>query len=203
MQGGRMFRKIALTASLIVAMALVANADTYQIDRTHSNIGFSVSHLTVSRVKGSFTDFSGTIQYDPADISKSSVEVEIKAYSVTTASEGRDRHLKSPDFFAVDSFPNLTFKSTKVTKKTDKTFEIVGDLTMRGVTKPVTLNAELIGMLEDPQMGKRLGFTATGRINRQEFGVRYNDMLDSGGLVAGNEIDILLEVEAAPPRERR
>ena len=198
-----MFRRIALVTSLIVGLAVVANADTYQIDRSHSNIGFSVTHLTVSRVKGSFTDFSGTIQYDPADISKSSVEIEIKAYSITTGSEGRDRHLKSPDFFAVDSFPGLSFKSTKVTKKTDKTFEIVGDLTMRGVTKPVTLNAELVGTLDDPQMGKRLGFSATGKLNRQEFGVRYNDMLDSGGLVAGNEVDLILEVEAAPPRERR
>lgn len=198
-----MFRRFACTAGIVLALAVVANADTFQIDRSHSNVGFSVTHLTVSRVKGNFTDFSGTIQYDTADVSKSSVEIEIKAYSVTTGSEGRDRHLKSPDFFAVDSFPSLTFKSTKVTKKTDKTFEIVGDLTMRGVTKPVTLNAELVGELNDPQMGKRLGFSATGKLNRQEFGVRYNDMLDSGGLVAGNEVDILLEIEAAPPRERR
>lgn len=198
-----MFRRIAFALSMIAGLALTANAETFQIDRSHSSVGFSVSHLTVSRVKGNFSDFSGTIQYDSADVSKSSVEIEIKAYSVTTGNEGRDRHLKSPDFFAVDSFPGLTFKSTKVTKKTDKTFEIVGDLTMRGVTKPVTLNAELIGVLNDPQMGKRLGFSATGRLNRQDFGVRYNDMLDSGGLVAGNDVDLLLEIEAAPPRERR
>lgn len=198
-----MFRRIAFALSMIAGLALSANAETFQIDRSHSSVGFSVSHLTVSRVKGNFSDFSGTIQYDSADVSKSSVEIEIKAYSVTTGNEGRDRHLKSPDFFAVDSFPGLTFKSTKVTKKTDKTFEIVGDLTMRGVTKPVTLNAELIGVLNDPQMGKRLGFSATGRLNRQDFGVRYNDMLDSGGLVAGNDVDLLLEIEAAPPRERR
>lgn len=198
-----MFKRIALVTCLIAGLTVAANAETFQIDRSHSNVGFSVSHLTVSRVKGSFSDFSGTIQYDPADVEKSSVEVEIKAYSITTGSEGRDRHLKSPDFFAVDSFPSLSFKSTKVTKKTDKTFEIVGDLTMRGVTKPVTLNAELIGVLDDPQMGKRLGFTATTRLNRQDYGVRYSDMLDSGGLVAGNDIDITLEVEAAPPRERR
>jgi polyisoprenoid-binding protein YceI len=198
-----MFKRIAIAASLIVGLAVAANAETLNIDRSHSSVGFSVSHMTVGRVKGSFTDFSGTIQYDSTDISKSSVEIDIKAYSVTTGSEGRDRHLKSPDFFAVDSFPGLTFKSTKVTKVTDRTFEITGDLTMRGVTKPITLNAELLGILNDPQMGKRFGFTATGKLNRQDFGVRYNDMLDSGGLVAGNEVTLLLEVEAAPPRERR
>jgi len=198
-----MFQRIASALVLTMGLTVVANADTYQIDRSHSNIGFAVSHLTVSRVKGNFTDFSGTIQYDTTDITKSSVEIEIKAYSITTANEGRDRHLKSPDFFAVDSFPSISFKSTKVTKKTDKTFDVVGDLTMRGVPKPVTLNVELLGMLNDPQMGKRLGFSATGKLNRQDYGVHYNDMLDSGGLVAGNEIELILEIEAAPPRERR
>ena len=198
-----MFKRIAFVAVMIAGLAGVANADTYNIDRSHSSVGFSVTHLMVARVKGNFSDFSGTIQYDPADITKSAVDVTIKAYSISTNSQGRDNDLKSANFFAVDSFPTASFKSTKITKLTDKTFEIDGDLTLRGVTKPVKLNAELVGMLDDPEMGKRMGFSATTKISRKDFGIGGDDALTSGGLVVSNDVDIMLEVEAAPPRERR
>ncbi len=197
-----MFKRVALAALLVVGLSLPALAENYKIDRSHSSVGFSVTHLGLSKVKGSFGQFSGDVVYDPADISKSSVEVTIDATTIDTRSEGRDKHLKSPDFFAADSFPTITFKSTSVTPKGPKNFEITGDLTMRGVTKPVTLAVEMVGSMDDPNMGKRLGFTASGRINRQDFGVSWSNTLDTGGLVVSNDVDIILEVQAVVPKEK-
>lgn len=197
-----MFKRSALATLLVAGLALTANAETFKIDRGHSNVGFEVTHFGISKVKGGFSEFSGTIQFDPADVSKSSVEVTISAPSIDTKSEGRDRHLRSGDFFAADSFPVITFKSTKVTAKADKTFEVVGDLTMRGVTKPVTLNAELVGEFVHPERGKMLGFSAEGTFNRQDWGVTWNSTLETGGLVVSNDVDIVLDIEAIVVKEK-
>ncbi|HWO57868.1 MAG TPA: YceI family protein [bacterium] len=198
-----MLKRLALIAVMVTGMAVSVQAENYVFDRAHSYIGFAVTHFGLSRVKGNFSDFNGTINYDPANPAKSMVEVTVQAASIDTKAESRDKHLKSPDFFAVDSFPTLTFKSTSITPKNEKSFEVTGDLTMRGVTKPVTLNVELVGAMEDPMMGKRLGFTASGRINRQDFGVAWNKTLDAGGLVVSNEVDLVLEVEAVVPKEKQ
>lgn len=197
-----MFKRFALVTLMIAGIALSANAETYKVDRGHSNVGFAVTHLGLSKVKGSFGDFNGSVQYDPADLSKSVVEVTIQAGSIDTKSEDRDKHLKSPDFFAADSFPTITFKSLKVTPKGEKAFELTGALTMHGVTKPVTLAVDIVGSVDDPMMGKRVGFSASGRINRQDFGVSWSKILDAGGLVVSNDVDILLEIEAVVPQEK-
>lgn len=198
-----MFKRYALTALLIAGSVLTANAETYQIDPGHSSVGFSVSHLTISRVKGTFGEFSGTIAFDSADVSKSSVDVTIQAGSIDTKSENRDGHLKSPDFFAADSFPTITFKSTAVAPGANGGFKVTGDLTMRGVTKPITLAVTTLGLIDHPKMGKKAGFTATGTVNRQDFGVSWGGMLEGGGLMVGNDVSLDIEIEAGVPREKK
>lgn len=197
-----MFKRFTLATLTVASLTIVASAETYKIDRSHSSVGFSVTHLGLSKVKGSFGQFSGNVVFDPADVAKSVVDVTIDATSINTHSEGRDKHLKSGDFFAADSFPTITFKSVSVTPKGPKNFDVTGDLTLRGVTKPVTLAVELVGTMDDANMGKRAGFTASGKINRQDFGVNWNNTLDAGGLVVSNDVDILLEIETVVPKEK-
>lgn len=197
-----MIKRVALVAVLVAGLSLSAHAEQYKIDRAHSYVGFAVTHLGLSKVKGSFGQFEGTLEYDPADVSKSMVDVTIDATSIDTKAEGRDKHLKSPDFFAVDSFPTITFKSKSVTPKGPRNFDVTGDLTIRGITKPVTLTVEMIGAMDDPNMGKRLGFTATGKINRLDYDVKWNRTLDTGGLVVSDDVDLILEVEAVVPKEK-
>jgi polyisoprenoid-binding protein YceI len=189
----------------VIAAALVfttAHAEVYKFDKAHTNIGFSVRHMTISQVKGHFSDFSGSVDYNDPDPTKSAIELTIQTASISTDNERRDGHLKSPDFFAADSFPTITFKSTKIVSTGTDKYDVTGDLTMRGVTKPVTLSIEITGKIDDKMMGKRFGFTATGKLNRQDWGVSWSHTLDTGGLVAGNEITLLLDGEAAVPREQ-
>lgn len=197
-----MFKRISLVAVLIAGLTVSASAAEYKIDRVHSNVGFAVTHLGVSKVKGNFGEFEGTVVFDPADVAKSSVEVTIDVNSVDTQAEGRDKHLKSPDFFAADSFPTITFKSTSVTPKDDKNFEVTGDLTMRGVTKPVTLAVEVVGLMNDPGMGQRAGFVAKGKLNRKDFGVNWSKTLDAGGLVVSDDVALEFDIQAVIPREK-
>lgn len=198
-----MVRRIALAVLIVGSMALAASAENYQIDPGHSSVGFTVTHLAVSRVRGNFDDFSGSVVYDPANVSKSAVDVTIQTASINTKSENRDGHLKSSDFFAADSFPTITFKSTAVTPKADGNFDLLGNLTMHGVTKPVTLAVTTIGVMNDPKMGKLVGFTATGRLNRQDYGVSWSNMLEGGGLMVGNDVWLDIEIEAHAPKEKK
>ena len=195
-----MLRRPALAACMVVVAAISAQAETYTIDLAHSHVAFSVRHMMISKVPGKFEDFSGTIHFDPADTSKWSVAVTIKTASINTGVVNRDNHLRSPDFFAADSFPTITFQSTKIVPKGGDKFDIVGNLTIRGVTKPVTLNAEMLGMVEDPRMGKRIGFAATTTIDRMDFGASWNKTLETGGLVVGHDVNIDLGVEAYIPK---
>ncbi|MEW5702951.1 MAG: YceI family protein [Candidatus Zixiibacteriota bacterium] len=196
-----MFKRPALVISAILVTALAAHGETFKIDPKHSHVDFTVRHLMISRVPGNFTGFSGTIEYDPQDTSKWAVDVQITTASINTGDSTRDKHLRSGDFLAVDSFPLITFKSTKVTPKGNGKFDVLGNLTMRGVTKPVTLNAEILGTMEDPRMGKRLGFAATTTIDRMDYGVSWNRTVEAGGLVVGHEVTIDLGVEAFIPKQ--
>lgn len=191
-----MIRKSLIAVLLVFGAASLASADTYTIDATHSNVGFAVRHMTVSKVRGSFGKFEGTVNVDPADTTKWSCDVVIQTASINTQAERRDNHLRSADFFNAEEFPTLTFKSTKVAPKGKDKFEINGDLTMRGVTKPVTLEAEILGSMQDSKGNKRLGFSATTTIDRMDYGVSWNKTLDTGGLVVGHDVDITLEIEA-------
>jgi len=191
-----MIRRTLLAALLVCGVSITASAETYKIDATHSYVGFTVRHMAISKVKGAFNEFEGTIDIDPADTTKWACDVTIQTASIDTRSERRDGHLKSPDFFNAEEFPTITFKSTKVVPKGNGALEIMGDLTMHGVTKPVTLDAEYLGGMES-ERGKRAGFTATTTIDRMDYGVSWDNMMETGGLVVSHDVDITLEIEAS------
>jgi polyisoprenoid-binding protein YceI len=185
--------------AVIVAIAITVpslSAATWEIDKVHSNVGFTVKHMVISNVSGKFSDFSGTINFDGKDFAAATVVVSINPASITTGNDFRDKHLKSPDFFAADSLPQMGFKSKKVIPGKDNAFQVVGDLTMRGVTREVTLDAVFNGTVKGPQGENRAGFSATTTINRQDWGVSWNKTLDAGGLVVSNDVKINLEIEA-------
>lgn len=185
-----------LSLSFLLAAALPALAgDTYKIDATHSEIGFKVRHF-LSKTPGRFAKFQGTIQIDDKDMAKSSVDVSIDVASISTDNENRDKHLKSPDFFDAEKFPVITFKSTSVKEMAKGQLEVTGDFTMRGVTRKITFPITNLGTQASP-MGVRAGFVdGTLRINRKDFGVIWNKVLDNGGTMLSDEVDITLNVEA-------
>jgi len=171
-------------------------AGTYAVDPLHSTVGFVARHLIGAKVRGKFTEFSGTIVIGDTP-ETSSVEAEVKADSITTSQEQRDAHLKSPDFLDYENNPTLTLKSTSVTKVSDTQYKVVADLTIRGVTKSVTLDLEYLGtgpgMAPDSTVA---AFEASTEIDRRDFGVSFNGTLENGSLVVGNKVKLELEVEA-------
>jgi len=189
-------RKILLlTALAAVLTAGAAQAATYTIDPAHSSVSFKVRHMMVSKVKGFFEEFQGTIEFDETNMKDARVEAEIQTASVNTNDEDRDEHLRNEDFFEVSTYPTMTFQSTGVKKDGDD-WLLMGDLTLHGVTKPVTLELEYNGTVEDPWGNTRVGFSAEGEIDRREFDIIYNNTLDKGGLAVGNDVEIMLEIEA-------
>ncbi len=169
-------------------------AGTWTIDPSHSEVAFSVRHLMVSKVKGNFETFEGTITI-AEDPLASSVTAEVDLSSINTRDEGRDGHLKSADFFEVEAHPKLTFASTTVTPAGGD-YKVLGDLTIKGITKGVELDLEFNGTHPDPWGGTRAGFSAETEISRKEFGIDFEVPMDGGGVVVGDKIKILLEVEA-------
>jgi polyisoprenoid-binding protein YceI len=172
----------------------VAAPATWTIDVAHSEMTFRVRHL-MGRTRGSFQLWNGTLVADPARLQDGAVEVSVKTASVNTENTDRDAHLRSPDFFAADSFPAITFKSTKVRVGADKKLRLDGILTMRGVSKPVTLVGTYNGAVTDPWGKQRLAFEATGRINRKDFGLAWSKVTEGVALV-GDEVDIDIAIEA-------
>jgi polyisoprenoid-binding protein YceI len=168
---------------------------TYPLDVSHTRLGFSVRHMAVSKVRGDFTDFSGTLflAEDPVD---STVSVTIQAGSVDTRDDNRDNHLRTNDFFDVENHPTWTFNSTAIRPVTATEWNVDGDLTIRGVTRTVTLDAVLEGVVQDPYGNHRVGFSAKTTIDREEFGVSFNGVMEAGGLVVGKKVDIDIEAEA-------
>jgi polyisoprenoid-binding protein YceI len=171
-------------------------ATTWDFDLSHSSVNFHVRHLMVSKVHGRFQKWGGSLVIDEGDITKSRVDVTIDAGSIDTKEDKRDAHLRSADFFDAEAFPQLTFKSTAVTKISDEELEVTGDLTIRGQTKPITLKVESNGQVKDPWGGTRTGFSAKATISRKEFGLHWNALLETGGVVVGDKIEISLEIEA-------
>ncbi len=171
-------------------------ATQWDFDKVHSSVNFSVRHLMVSKVRGQFHDWSGTLLLDTDDITQSKVDVTIQAASIDTKEEKRDAHLRSGDFFDVEKFPTLGFKSTSIEKVSDEEIKIHGDLTIHGVTKPVTLVTEVSGIQKDPWGGTRTGFSASVAIQREDYGLTWNAALEAGGVVVGKKVDITLEIEA-------
>lgn len=178
-------------------IATAPTTTTWQIDTAHSVVEFAVKHMMFATAKGRFGQFSGTIDYDPGSIAASSAEVEIDVKSIDTRDEKRDGHLLSPDFFDAESYPAITFKSTRVEPTGDSEFNVYGDLTIRGVTKPAVLNAEITGQGKNPWGQEVIGFSATTKFKRSEFGLEWNAALETGGVLVGDEVKIAIEIEAA------
>jgi polyisoprenoid-binding protein YceI len=171
-------------------------SSTWNIDPSHSAIHFSVRHMVVSKTRGRFTKWSGQLKFDPANPAASSVEVTIDPGSIDTADAQRDGHLRSPDFFDVEKFPNASFKSTGVQDLGGDRLRITGDLTLHGVTRSVVLEASYEGTGKDPWGGERAGFSGTVSVDRKDFGLTWNKALETGGLLVGEKVELTLEVEA-------
>lgn len=172
-----------------------AAATVWTVDAAHSHVAFSVRHLMISTVRGRFAEVSGRIAIDDGEPAKSEVEVTINAASIDTREAQRDAHLRSADFFDAEQFPTLTFRSTRVSGATDGDFTVAGDLTIRGTTREVVLDVTSEGRGKDPWGGERAGFSATTKIKRSEFGLVWNQLLETGGVAVGDEIKIAIEVE--------
>jgi len=186
-------------AAAVAALSLpaLARAATYDIDPVHSAVSFKVKHLMVSSVRGSFRKFSGTIDFDAKKPETAAIAASIDASSIDTGNADRDGHLKSPDFFDVAKFPTLDFKATKLKAAGKGKFKLSGDLTLHGVTKPVTLDVEGLGAeVTDPWGNVKIGASAVTKLSRKEFGLTWSKALETGGVVVGDEVEISLDIEA-------
>ena len=169
---------------------------TYQIDSQHTGAHFKVRHMMISNVKGEFSRIAGSAEFDPSNLAASHVEASIDAASVNTREAQRDTHLRSHDFLDVTRYPKITFNSTKIVSTGEDSFEVIGDLTIRDVTREVTFQVESVTPeIKDPDGQLRLGATASTRIARKDFGLTWNAVLESGGFVVGDEVDITIDVE--------
>ncbi len=188
-------RKTLTLAVLLAVAAPAVRAEIYEIDSVHSSVGFRIRHL-VGKVPGRFTKFAGTISYEPGKPETWQAEARIDANSINTDNEKRDGHLRTADFFDTAKCPEIVFKSTKVVAVKDGAAKLHGQLTMHCVTKPVILDLEIGGAATDPWGNPRAGFSATGTLNRKDFGIVWNKILDSGGLMLGEDVAISLDIEA-------
>jgi polyisoprenoid-binding protein YceI len=187
---------IPMIALFVLAIPVLTYAATWQMDPDHSSFQFKIRHLTVSNVKGDFSKSRGVVVTDDQNITNLKVEVFIDAASINTGHAQRDEHLRGPDFFEVTKYPTITFVSKKVIKTEPNRLKVVGDLTIHGVTREITVDVEgPTPEVKDPWGNFRRGATATTKINRRDFGLTWNKVLDSGGLVVGDEVNIYVEVE--------
>jgi polyisoprenoid-binding protein YceI len=194
------------TALAIVLFAAPALAVDLQVDPAHSSASFAVKHMMVSTVRGTFGKVSGKVSYDAKEPTKSSAIIEIDPASIDTRNDKRDGHLKSADFFDVQKCPDMTFKSTKVEKGADKHYKVSGDLTMHCTTKPVTLEVEgFNGPVKGLKGANLYATTATGKVNRKDFGLNWNQALEAGGVVVGDDVLLTIELEMndSPPAARK
>jgi len=168
---------------------------TWTIDPTHAEVAFAVKHLMIASVRGRFGAVEGKVILDEVDPSKSKIDVSIDVNSIDTRQEMRDNHLKSPDFFDVANHPKMHFVSKKIVGDVNDDFKVIGDLSIRGTTREVTLDVSLTGRGNDPWGNERMGFEAKGKVNRLDFGLHYNPALETGGFVVGDEVKITIDVE--------
>lgn len=169
---------------------------TWNLDMAHSAIAFSVRHMMVSTVKGNFKDFSAELELDPDDLTRSSVKAVVKVASIDTRDPQRNGHLTSPDFFDAEKYPDMTFESTRVESLGGDRYRVLGDLTIKETTRPVTLDVTYLGQQTSPYGVKAAGFEASARISREEFGLTWNVALDTGGVLVGDEVKISVDAEA-------
>ena len=172
------------------------SSERWQIDSSHSGIQFTVRHLVIAKVRGQFSRWTGSLETPGRDLSRASLDVVIDASSIETGVADRDAHLRSADFFDVEHYPEITFKSTAVTPSGADRLRVTGALTIKGVTRDVVLDVEVLGQAKDPWGNERAAFSATTAIDRREFGLTWNQVLETGGVMVGERIDIAIEIEA-------
>src|SRR5258707_1912054 len=192
--------KLPLPAPAAVLAASPVLADTYVIDKAHSEAGFQVRHL-MSKVRGHFNDYAGSVTVDPAKPESASVEFTIKAATIDTANEGRDKDLREANFFDVAKFPEITFKSSKVKAAGKDKYDVTGTLTIHGVAKEVTLPVQFLGFGKDPWGNDRAGFSIDTTLNRKDFGISWNKALDNGGVLLGDDVWVSINLETAKKKE--
>jgi polyisoprenoid-binding protein YceI len=185
--------KLLVCLFALAALTSIRAADTYNIDPVHSTVGFSVSHMVINNVHGKFNDFSGTVTVEGKKIVEAKGTIQTK--SIDTGVANRDKHLKSPDFFDVEKYPTITFQSKRSEAKGDQTV-LVGDFTMHGVTKEISLPAKLSGPIKDPMGNTRVGLQAKVKLQRKDYGLTWNKTLETGGVVVGDDIEIEINAEA-------
>jgi polyisoprenoid-binding protein YceI len=195
---------IAAVAALVGAAVTQTTAalavDTWTIDPAHTAVSFTVQHMMINKVHGTFGKVAGTAKYDGKDLKNASVEATIEVNSINTSEEKRDGHLKSKDFFDAAQFPQIKFKSTSI-KHTSAGFDMTGELTMHGVTKPVTLHADKLSEPVKAHGSEHVGTSATTKINRKDFGISFNGTLDNGGAMVGDEVQVTIDVDLAKDKE--
>ncbi|WP_077325687.1 YceI family protein [Virgibacillus siamensis] len=170
---------------------------TYNVDTVHSELGFQIKHMMISKAKGAFNDFEAVIEADVDDLSDSTVELTIDAASIDTRNKDRDDHLRSGDFFEVEKYPKITFKATDIKKKSDNLYDVTGDLTIKDTTKPVSVDVTFEGQSKDPMSGNTVaGFSGTAKFSRKEFGLTWNAAVETGGVLVGDEVKVNFEIEA-------
>ena len=169
----------------------------WNLDTAHSSIDFAIRHMMISKVKGTFQTFEASIEADLEDLTTANIEFSIDVNSVDTRNEERDNHLRSADFFDVEHFPKMTFKSTKITKKSPGEYEVTGDLTLRGTTKPETFTVSYEGSGKDPWGNEKVGFEAHGSISRSEYVLTWNAALETGGVLVADQVQISLDIQAS------
>ncbi len=183
-------------SSTLFFLAFGLSAAEYSIDPAHSAIGFSVKHLSISTVRGTFSDFTGTLEFDEAKKQLISGTGTVKTKTIDTANEKRDEHLQSPDFFDAKKYPEITFV-VKSAKTAGNKITVNGDLTMHGVTKPIVLNGEYLGAAKDGYGNNKIGFSVNGKINRKDFGLNWNMAVETGGVLVSEEVGLNLELQAS------
>lgn len=169
---------------------------TWNIDSAHSSLNFSVRHMVIAKVRGRFTDYTGAIRIDDDDLTRSSAEATIRASSVDTGTADRDAHLRSADFFDVEKFPELRFRSTRIERVAEDRYRVTGELTIRDVTREVSLDVEYGGRTRDPMGQERIGFVAKTAVDRKDYALLWNMALEAGGFMVGDRVDIEIEAEA-------
>ncbi len=194
--------RVVVAAGVFLAAASSVQAQTWTIDASHSAAQFAVRHMMVSTVRGDMGKITGAVTFDPAKPAAGSIEATVDVTGINTREAGRDKHLKSADFFDVEKFPTITFKSKKIDPAAGGGFKVTGDLTMKGVTKEVVLDVEpLRPVIKDQRGASRTGTTATTKLNRQDFGVNWSRALDGGGVVVSDDVSVTIDIEliSAPP----
>ncbi|MCA9401615.1 MAG: polyisoprenoid-binding protein [Candidatus Omnitrophica bacterium] len=186
---------LGLIGAVLSFQNVSAETMSYEIDGTHSTLGFAVKHLQVGTTRGGFNDYKGSISFDPDNYDAFKADVTIKASSIDTDLEARDNHLKSDDFFAVETYPAITFTSDRLEQRGEGTV-IVGDLTIKGITKTLTIPVQISGPVKSPFGSSVIGITGQTFINRQDFNITWNKSMDSGGYVVGDEVNLIIEIEA-------